>query len=200
MAKVEANIDNLEKLIKSLKTTHRVKVGIIGAQAKAVHSGSDGLTNAQLGTIHELGAHINHPGGQPYYIDQKSNKAVFVPKDIPFSENLPRTKPHTIDIPARSFLYKPIMDNLAKDTTNWKKEAWKDFFVKFKPVEFFEMIKERAVLIAIGAFDDNGYNQWKELTAGTKRQKAAMGYSSKALITTGRGGLRSTISGKVYKR
>lgn len=64
----------------------------------------DNTPVAKIAAIQNYGAKINHPGGQPYFIDSKTKLAVFVPKDIPFSENLPRTKPHTIIIPPRPFM------------------------------------------------------------------------------------------------
>ena len=66
MAKIDANIDGLNDLIRSLKTKQKARVGIIGAKAKTIHDSNSGLTNAQIGAVHEFGATINHPGGQPY--------------------------------------------------------------------------------------------------------------------------------------
>lgn len=51
-AKVKANLDGLNDLLKSLKQDYFVRVGILGSKAKAKHKNSD-LTNAKLGTIHE---------------------------------------------------------------------------------------------------------------------------------------------------
>lgn len=195
MAKIDANIDGLNDLIKSLKVKHRVRVGIFGSKAHAQHDSKSGLTNGQLGEIHEFGATINHPGGQPYYFDQKTNKAVFLPKDIPFSENLPHTKPHTINIPARSFLYQPLVEKLSSDPTGWKKEAWKAFFIKNKPYEFFKFLGTMALQIVEGAFETGGYGQWKPLTAGTLRKPRG---TNLPLMDTR--GLRGSIQMKVYKR
>ena len=51
--KVEANLDGLNNLLKSLKQDYFVRVGILGAKAKKTHKNTDDLTNAKLGTIHE---------------------------------------------------------------------------------------------------------------------------------------------------
>lgn len=67
----------------------------------AVKPPKGGLTEAQLAAIHEFGAVIEHPGGQPYFIDEKTKLAVFAKKG---TAGLPVTKPHKIVIPARSFL------------------------------------------------------------------------------------------------
>ncbi len=68
-----------------------------------------GTPVAKIAATQNYGAEINNPGGQPYIIDSNTKLAVFVDKDIPFSENLPRTKPHKIVIPPR-----PFMDNAKK--------------------------------------------------------------------------------------
>lgn len=66
----------------------------------------DGTFVAGIAAVQNYGGEINNPGGQPYFIDSSTGLAVFVPKDIPFSENLPRTKPHKIIIPPRPFMEK----------------------------------------------------------------------------------------------
>lgn len=54
--KVNANLDGLEKLLKSLKSDYVVRVGILGKDGKGKHDKKSGLTNAELGAIHEFGA------------------------------------------------------------------------------------------------------------------------------------------------
>lgn len=51
-AKVEANLDGLNSLLKSLKSEYFVRIGIIGSKAGSEHRGAK-LTNAELGNIHE---------------------------------------------------------------------------------------------------------------------------------------------------
>ncbi len=51
-AKVKADLNGLNELLKSLKQDYFVRVGIQGAKAKATYKNSD-LTFAKLGTIHE---------------------------------------------------------------------------------------------------------------------------------------------------
>lgn len=56
MARIEANIDGLYELIKSLKKNdYKVRIGIIGSKAEAQHDNKSGLTNADIGSFHELG-------------------------------------------------------------------------------------------------------------------------------------------------
>lgn len=105
--KTRINFKNIDNLIKDLSQEWSIKVGIIGQKAYEKHEGSD-LTNAELGTIHEFGATINHPGGQPYII-KEDGMAQFVSKDK--GNGLPKTKPHQIHIPARSFLRESILSD-----------------------------------------------------------------------------------------
>lgn len=58
MAKINANIDGLEEVIKALKNVekYKVRVGILGSQATSTHKNSS-LTNAELGAIHEQPEH-----------------------------------------------------------------------------------------------------------------------------------------------
>ena len=51
-AKVKADLNGLNELLKSLKQDYFVRIGIIGAKAKQKHKNSN-LTKAELGTIHE---------------------------------------------------------------------------------------------------------------------------------------------------
>ena len=70
----------------------------------------DNTSVAGIAAVQNYGAHIKNPGGQPYIFE--NGHPVFIPRDIPFSENLPRTKPHEIVIPPR-----PFMDNAKKRIT-----------------------------------------------------------------------------------
>lgn len=98
---------NLKAIMKHLGQKYSIKVGIIGDAAAQIHEGTE-LNNATLGAVHEFGATINHPGGQPYYINSSTGMAVFVSKNSLFGQHLIEkgqvTKPHTIDVPARPFL------------------------------------------------------------------------------------------------
>ena len=55
MAKVQADVSELEKLLKSLKTNYFLRVGILGTKAKNEHDKDSSLTNAEIGTFHEFG-------------------------------------------------------------------------------------------------------------------------------------------------
>lgn len=196
MANVKADLSGLESMLKKLKSNKSVKIGILGSDAKQQHDSKSGLTNAELGTVHEFGAKINHPGGTPYKIIGEG-KALFVKKSE--GAGLPVTKPHTITIPRRSFLYDPLMEKLGDLIKSRKKEAWKAYFVKNKPEDFLALIGSRGLAIVRQAFT-MGFPGWQPLTASTVRQKQRMGYSPNTLVTTGQGGLSSSVSFEVVDK
>lgn len=158
MAKVKADLTELNKLMRSLKKDVRVRVGILGSKAKAQH-GDSSLTNAEIGTFHEFG---------------------------------------TSKMPQRSFLMMPLQEKLSDQVVEMKKEAFKDFFQKNKPEVFFNYLGALAVHIVHNAFDSNGFGQWKELTAATKRAKARKNLSPNTLIAKGQ--LKNSISMKVINK
>lgn len=194
MAKVKADLTELNKLMRSLKKDVRVRVGILGSKAKAQH-GDSHLTNAELGAVHEFGANINHPGGTPYKI-LANGQAQFVKKSE--GTDLPVTSAHNITIPARSFLRGPLEEKLSEQFVNAKKEVWKAFFQKNKPEVFFNYLGALAVHIVHNAFDSNGFGGWTELTAATTRAKARKNLSPNTLIAKGQ--LKNSISMKVINK
>lgn len=54
-AKVKANIDGLNSLMRFLKEDYKVRIGILGNKAAAQHDRKSGLTNVEIGTFHEFG-------------------------------------------------------------------------------------------------------------------------------------------------
>lgn len=82
----------------------------------AVRETDDGVagivgTNADYAAIHEFGGVIHHPGGTPFYLD-RAGQAHFVGLHSPVARNLPRTKPHPIPMPPRSFLRSALADRI----------------------------------------------------------------------------------------
>ncbi len=55
MAKVQGNLDGLNKLTKLLKEDYTLRVGILGSRARSQHDSESGVTNAELGVFHEFG-------------------------------------------------------------------------------------------------------------------------------------------------
>lgn len=66
-------------------------------------------SNAVYSAIHEFGGTINHPGGTAFFV-RDGGLAVFVSNETAdrfaaiHGRELPRTKPHTITMPARPFM------------------------------------------------------------------------------------------------
>lgn len=191
---VKANLNGLNKLLKSLKEDYVVRVGIIGAEAKKEHD-KDGVTNAKLGTVHEFGATIKHPGGTPYIVTDKG--ARFVKKEN--GKGLPITKPHTIDIPRRSFLEEPLKAklNFKKNSTFKKatqKEAWKQIFGKGNQKKFLNYLGQYALKVIADSFEAGGSPKWQSLTSATACRKG----SNLPLSDTGN--LKGSISYKVIDK
>lgn len=98
-------LQKIKDLMTDLSEKHSIKVGVLQPEGSQKVPDAD-ITRAELAAVHEFGATINHPGGQPYII-KEDGMAQFVSKDK--GEGLPKTKPHQINIPARSFLRVPIL-------------------------------------------------------------------------------------------
>lgn len=67
-------------------------------------------TNVVYAAIHEYGGVIQHPGGTAYYYDPKIGMARWVPNSDARASFLPRTKPHAIRMPERSYLRSALAD------------------------------------------------------------------------------------------
>lgn len=195
MAKINANIDELSKLIKFLKDAdkYKLRVGILGNQAEAQHEGTS-LTNAELGAVHEFGADIKHPGGTPYKI-LENGKAQFVNKKD--GSGLPITKAHSIKIPQRSFLEKPLKAKMPEKIKEMKKDIFKQIFLRRSITQFYNRLAGIALEIVQNSWAKGGDPQWKSLTSATRRHKAKAGFSPNILTQTGQ--LGSSISAKVIK-
>ena len=210
--KVKVNLKNLTKLMEDLNSTHDIRVGIVGDKAFEIHEGS-GLTNAQLGAVHEFGATINHPGGQPYYYDEETGLCKFVKKDSELGRKLIAkgqvTKAHTIYIPTRSFLRMPLLSSEGKRfITNFavkalKREYGKDFEELFRMNTTTKdfLGKEIANKIALGgvarvldAFETGGFGNWAKPTAATLANRKSNAEPNPLLDT---GQLRDSISATV---
>lgn len=178
-AKVEANLDGLNKLLKGLNSQYFVRIGIIGSKAGAQHKGTE-LTNAKLGSIHE----------------QPNNDGKKIPK--------------------RSFLEMPLKLKLnfkENEATmkEIKKGFWKAFFTgafnKNAAQQFYAQLGAKALDIVIGAFETNGYGNWKSWSKAYERRRINKVKGKKKReqfwlnhnILTDTGQLRRSISFKVMK-
>lgn len=159
--KKRVNLRGLNEWMKALDRTVSIRVGIIGNNASAIHPDTK-LTNAELGAVHEFGGTINHPGGTPYQI-KKDGTAQFVSKSK--GKDLPKTKPHTITIPARSFLREPILGKEGRKEI--LKTVRKELGGKFKSKDSqtdtanqilddtIHMVAETAYVQVLSAFEDD---------------------------------------------
>lgn len=68
-----------------------------------VQSGAGGGRGVPYAKIHEFGGVINHPGGTAYFVP-KGGRAVFVSNASALAATLPRTRPHPIPMPERSYM------------------------------------------------------------------------------------------------
>lgn len=226
MAKVKANIDGLNDLIKSLKNAekYKVRVGILGSKAEKEHKGTS-LTNANLGAVHEFGTTIKVKAHKITTYKAVTYKKIRIKdkdgnvirteltdevKGYKFKGRFRKKKnkstnyaedfevgPYKINIPQRSFLEQPLKEKLPNEIKKIKQEIFKETFQKMKPRELLTRIGAKAVEIVQNAFDTGGYGQWASLTSATKRYKAKKHLSPQILRATGQ--LAKSISFKVIK-
>lgn len=175
--KITVNLAPLNDYRKQLAEGWKAKVGIFGSKAGGNHEG--GITNAQLGILHEFGGTIHHPGGTPYTTDS-TGKATFIPESEA-TPSTPRTKPHNITIPPRSWLRMPI-------------ETKKDVLMKFMGLTHIKKLFEQGhiyeIMLQLGAkaseiinsaFLSGGFGRWAQNKPSTVAKKG----SSAPLIDTG---------------
>lgn len=205
--KSKINFKALDEWMKALERKVSIKVGIIGSEAAQIHEGTN-LTNAELGAAHEFGATINHPGGQPYYINSSTGMAVFVSKTSSFGKYLIQkgqiTKPHEIILPTRSFLRMPLMSAEGKkELLNVVKSQLEG---EFKATDFsnttankilddaLHLLAETAYLRVLNAFETEGYGNWKPTTPASKQMRK---YNKSAPTLVDTGDLKRSISYEV---
>lgn len=95
-------VKRLKKLMERAEQLNRIELVVGIPNDKNSRDESSGITNSELGIIHEFGATINHPGGTGY--SKNSNgKAKFVSNSFVGPVH-GRTGAHVIVIPERSFM------------------------------------------------------------------------------------------------
>lgn len=74
-----------------------------------VESGASGIVGSvgysadvPYAAIHEFGGTVNHPGGTAYLIDKATGMSMFISNKNAIADQLPRTKPHAINMPERA--------------------------------------------------------------------------------------------------
>lgn len=203
-------IKKLTDWAKALNRNISIKVGIVGPKAREKHPGTD-LNNAELGAVHEFGATINHPGGQPYYINSSTGMAVFVKKDSFLGQFLIAkgqvTKPHKIVIPTRSFLRgslltpegkKVLLDAVQEHlgTQFEAKELSSDVANKALD-EAAHLMAEVGTLRVKKAFTNNGFGNWKPTSPASKKQRK---YNQEAATLVDSGQLEKSINYEITER
>lgn len=207
-------LNNINHLMQIMGQKYSIKVGIIGEKAYEKHEGTD-LTNAQLGATHEFGATINHPGGQPYYINDKTGQAVFISKTSALGKKLIErgqvTKPHTIILPTRSFLRatllspegkKELLDSINFNDTLGGYSAERQLWMqirdgKFTLKDIAETIGSTALQMVKQAFEEEGKPiKWTPITQYTRKHRIN---SPESGILQDGGDLLDSISVEVKK-
>lgn len=166
----------LSQVIQKLDKKRSIKVGILGSYGR--QQVSDDLDMAGLGAVHEFGTTINHPGGTPYFI-KENGLAQFVSKEK--GGNLPKTKPHQIVIPSRSFLRKALLTAEGKKALQvWnveEKQALMDYLNNdtVSGDVLAETIGAKGVQRVSETFQTSGFGEWAPDSPITiKRKKSAM--------------------------
>ena len=199
------NYGGLKNLIKEMSKNYSVKVGLL-AENGGSDEVSENLDLAGLGAVQEFGATINHPGGQPYFINE-FGMVTFLKKDSFYGQVQIRrgivTKPHEITIPARSWLQMPLERNQdlrakIKEKTDLTKQDRELLELTIQEYGEGGLLKDLAYAVGTSAleqiqeaFQTEGFGEWAENRPATIKAKG----SESPLIDTGR--LRNAITYKV---
>lgn len=208
--KLKYNMDNLEKLIRSLKTDYVLRVGILGSKAKGQHDSESGKTNAEIGTFHEQ---PNGPGSG------KLPRRSFLEDSLKFKLKFNAEQFRDM----RKILFKQIFDknapekflqDLGAKCLEIIEEGFEtNGFGMWEPLKTREIREQRDtdVLNAIAKLNRSAnrlegkmktwedYDKWNKINARIKKLKTNfIEYGSKILTDTGK--LRHSISFKVIKK
>lgn len=80
------------------------------SSADTISAGAGGGAGVPYAKIHEYGGTINHPGGTAYFFSALLGRTFFVSNASAMAASLPRTQPHTIDMPERSYMRSGLRD------------------------------------------------------------------------------------------
>lgn len=162
---------------------------LVGLPADSGQAGDGSMTIVRLGSIHEFGAEINHPGGTKYVIGE-DGKARFVSSD--YSGDVAGvTGPHKITIPERSFLRVPLRASKDDIATIFKNQLPKVLAGELTLEQVYDQVGLKAASISQEAISNGIAPANKPSTV--KRKK-----SSKPLIDSGQ--LRQSITHVVRER
>lgn len=183
---IEAKIDfgKLKNIAKEMSKRYSIKLGLL-AKYGAGEAVSENMDLAGLGMVQEYGADIKITPKMAAFLAIKAKELGLSPKA--------QKGDGYVHIPARSFLYQPIVGDAAGFRKEIKKEL-DDFAMEY--IAEYEDFEELAKTIAVvgltriqKAFSDGGINgEWRENSPFTIASKG----SSKPLIDEG------TLRGAVY--
>lgn len=205
-AKLKYNMDNLEKLIRSLKTDYVLRVGVLGSKAKGQHDEDSGKTNADIGTFHEFGT-------------KKMARRSFLENSLKFKLKFNAEQFRDM----RKILFKQIFDknapekflqDLGAKCLEIIEEGFEtNGFGMWEPLKTREIREQRDadVLSTIAKLNRSAnrlegkmktwedYDKWNRINDRIKKLKTNfIEYGSKILTDTGK--LRHSISFKVVKK
>lgn len=177
--KVNANIDELNKLMRFLKDDYKVRVGIIGNKGSAQHDGKSKLTNAQIGAFHEFGTEK---------MPQRS--FLMMPLQEKLSKEIPKMKKYIFKQFFEKRAPKQFYQDLGAKALDIIEQAFNtNGFGQWKPLTTSTTaVWERKVKI-------RGWQNAKRLTTFQKGLRLSLGRQ----ILTNTGKLRRSISMKVIK-
>lgn len=209
--KNKQTIKALVNLMKDVDQKYSIRVGIIGQNASAQHPES-GLTNADLGAIHEFGATINVTEKMRAYLH---HIGIHLKKDTT-----------TVVIPTRSFLRMPLLsedfkgyvmemikkggltlyeaDALGKDAEGrtmvreLNMEHAKEALTKDAGImeKIANIVASEALAQVQRAFESGGFGKWAPISPITAQNRKGDS-SSPPLTDTGE--LRNSITAEVRK-
>jgi phage gpG-like protein len=80
------------------------------SDADKVSAGAAAGAGVPYAKIHEYGGTINHPGGTAYFVSALLGRTFFVSNASAIAASLPRTQPHSIEMPERSYMRSGLRD------------------------------------------------------------------------------------------
>lgn len=182
--RVMINTDQLEHLRAELKknANARVQIGIMGENASRsnVDQSEQGITNPELGLIHEFGV----VGG----LVKHSSRA----KDRKSRASWDQFK-NVVSIPERSFLRMPLIRELPDAIYKIGKDVWRKAIIEKGLITALKRLGILGEAVVQDAFDTGGFGQWAPLKPRTIKKKG----SAAILIDTAQ--LRQGVTSRVVQ-
>ena len=176
MGQVKADLTEMYKLMKMLKTDYTVRIGIIGSSAEKTHDEESGKTNAEIGTFHEFGSRDGkHPPKRSFLA-------------MPINTKLNFNQEEMKDM--RKFLFKQL----------FIKKAPMDFY-KALMSKALEIVNNAFATGGFGEWKPLASRTYARRSAKLPKRvtKRSLTYWFNHPILTDTGQLRRSISGKIIK-